>query len=77
MKNRSRLQISSELLRHAINGELQTRLMYKTNLSYDSLKEYLAVLTANGLLTFDADHKIYKTTPKGRKFIATYDKLSI
>jgi len=77
MKHRSRLAISAEVLRYAINGEKKTRLMYQANLSYDSVKEYLAMLTSNGLLTFNAESDTYKTTRKGRTFLMKYDTLSL
>jgi len=77
MKHRSRLAISAEVLRYAINGEKKTRLMYKANLSYDSVKEYLAMLTSNGLLTFNAENDLYTTTRKGRTFLQKHEMLSL
>jgi len=77
MKHRSRLAISAEVLRYALNCEKKTRLMYKANLSYDSVKEYLAMLTTNGLLTFNADNDMYMTTRKGRTFLQKFEKLSL
>jgi predicted transcriptional regulator len=76
MKNRSRLEISAEVLRQAINGEKKTRLMYQTNLSYDSLKDYLGMLTSKGLLNFNKENGLYMTTHKGRTFLVRYEKLS-
>jgi predicted transcriptional regulator len=77
MKNRSRLDITAEILNAAGSGALKTKIMYSASLSYDQLKEYLSVLIGNGLLEHDAKKKVYKTTDKGRDFLAKFGKVKI
>jgi predicted transcriptional regulator len=77
MKYRSRLDITAEILAVANDGALKTRIMYVAYLSYGQVKEYIATLIENGLLEFDAKQKVYKTTDRGREFLAKYNKLKI
>ena len=49
--------------------------MYKTFLSYAQLKEYLTILTANDLLSYDLVKQTFKTTEKGVRFLKTYNQL--
>jgi predicted transcriptional regulator len=76
IKRRSELEITAEMLDCAIYGEKKTRLMYRANLSFDALNEYLASLTSKGLLIFDSENSLYTTTPKGKKFLDNYKTLS-
>jgi predicted transcriptional regulator len=68
MKYRSRTEIASHILEAANGGATKTKIMYKAFLSYAQLKEYLAILAQNGLLTNDVA-ATYKTTSKGIKFL--------
>jgi predicted transcriptional regulator len=77
MKNRSRLDITAEILNVANDGTLKTKIMYLAYLSFDQLEEYLALLTHNGLLEYDAKKRKYKTTSKGHDFLAKYSKVKI
>jgi predicted transcriptional regulator len=56
-------------------GVTRTKIMYKAFLSYAQLKEYLAILTHNGLLSFDDGTQTFKTTEKGLKFLKAYGQL--
>ena len=56
-------------------GVTRTKIMYKAFLSYAQLKEYLAILTHNGLLSFDDSTQTFKTTEKGLKFLKAYGQL--
>jgi predicted transcriptional regulator len=47
----------------------KTKMMYKTNLSYSQVEEYLRVLTENDLLRYDLDMQTFKTTEKGLRFL--------
>ena len=77
MKYRSRTEIVSNILEAANGGATKTKIMYKAFLSYAQLKEYLGLLSQNGLLEYlDADAK-FKTTGKGIKFLAIYDKIDM
>ena len=52
---------------------MKTKLMYKASLSYTQVKECLPVLTASGLLQYDAETQTFKTTEKGLKFLNAYN----
>ena len=75
MKYRSRTEIASRILESAANGTTKTKIMYKAFLSYAQLKEYLAVLEENGLLSYDKGDQVYKTTQKGMKFLSITNSL--
>lgn len=76
MKYRSRTDIVSQVLEAASSGgATKTKIMYKAFLSYAQLKEYLQVLTDNGLLERDAKTQTFKTTDKGHKFLNIYSQI--
>ena len=75
MKNRSRTELASNILEAANGGATKTRIMYKAFLSYAQLKEYLAMLTQNGLILHDVEREMYRTTNNGIKFIESYRQL--
>jgi len=63
------------ILEAANGGATKTRIMYKAYLSYAQLKEYLSILTENGLLDYEEGELKYKTTEKGIRFMNTYDQI--
>ena len=71
MKYRSRTELASNILEAANGGATKTKIMYKAFLSYEQLKEYLAMLTNNGLVKRDVEGDLYRTTSKGIKFLET------
>ena len=79
LPKRGRGQIISTILTAASQGESsKTRLMYKSNLDSRELKRYIALLTANGLLSLRKDsgsHESYYLTDKGRDFLQRYNEL--
>jgi predicted transcriptional regulator len=50
--------------------------MYNAYLSYAQLKEYLSVLTENGLLEYQEGEQKYKTTEKGLQFLRAYEHMN-
>ena len=78
-KNRSRMEIVANILDIARTGALKTHLMYKANLSYMVVSQYLDFLTKAELIkeTFDDQGmvKLYQTTAKGLKYLEVYDSL--
>jgi predicted transcriptional regulator len=74
MRNRSRIELASNILEAANGGATQTKIMYKAFLSYAQLQEYLALLIENSLLLRDGG--IYKPTSKGIGFIQTARQLN-
>jgi predicted transcriptional regulator len=74
MKNRGRTELASNILEAANGGATKTKIMYKAFLSYAQLKEYLAILIQNGLMTHDVEG-IYRTTSKGIRFLESSRQL--
>jgi predicted transcriptional regulator len=75
MRYRSRSEILAQILDSAQNGITKTKIMYSAFLSYAQLKEYLVILTENGLLHYDRPTQTYKTTENGRRFLKLHDEL--
>ncbi len=48
--------------------------MYKAYLSFNQLREYLALLVENGLIEYQDGMQTYKTTEKGITFIANTEQ---
>lgn len=77
-KRRDRMHIMAEVLLVAKDGALKTQIMYKANLSFAQLNEYLSLLLKLGLLkTRKREEKsIYKITRKGIKYLKSYEEIS-
>ena len=76
MKYRSRTEITAQILKAAVGGSAsKTNIAYKAFLSYQQLKEYLALLSENGLLDYDQGTNTYRTTEKGARFLKIYERL--
>ena len=77
-KRRDRLYIISEILTIARNGSLKTQIMYRANLSFAQLNEYLSFLIKMNLLEIqNIDNKnTYLTTVKGEKYLEKYEELA-
>ena len=75
MKYRSRTEIASQILEAGLDRTTKTKIMYKAFLSYAQLKEYLDILTANGLLEYQKSEGTYRTTAKGKKFLELYNDM--
>ena len=69
----------STILIEAKQGETKTRIMYKCNLSYDQLKNYVQLLLNIGFLckesSTDKKKKTLKSTSKGLKFLRKYSEI--
>lgn len=76
-KRRDRLYILAEILDIAKEGSLKTQIMYRANLSFTQLNEYLDLLTTMKLIeiTENKDKTIYKTTPKGFQYLQNYKEI--
>ena len=55
-------------------GVTRTKIMYKAYLSFGQLKEYLSVLTDNGLLSYDTHTQTFKITEKGLRLLDAYNQ---
>lgn len=76
-KRRDRLHIMAEVLIVTRDGALKTQIMYKANLSFAQLKEYLSLLLEIKLLKTRkrGPKTIYKTTRKGMEYLKSYDEI--
>jgi len=76
-RRRDRLYIMAEILEIALEGVLKTQVMYKANLSFAQVNEYLRLMLNLKLLdlTQETEKNIYKTTSKGIRYLESYRKL--
>jgi predicted transcriptional regulator len=77
-KRRDRLYIMAEILKIAKEGSLKTQIMYRANLSFAQLNEYLSFLTKMNLVKLQNTNKrnIYIITQKGEKYLDKYREIS-
>jgi predicted transcriptional regulator len=77
-ERRDRLHIMAEIMEVAKGSQLKTRIMYKVNLSFSQLNEYLSFLTEMGFLRVRVvnRNKLYETTTKGNLYIENYMEMS-
>ena len=77
-KRRDRLYIISEILTIAKGGCLKTQIMYRANLSFAQLNEYLSFLIKMDLLKIKNENRknTYRTTAKGEKYLEKYRDLA-
>ncbi len=69
MKYRSKTDIIHDILLTVWdydNGALRTKIMYNAFLSYAQVKEYVGMLTSNGLLQYDSYTQKFRVTQRGR-----------
>ena len=73
-RRRDRLYIMAQILEVTIDGVLKTQVMYKANLSFAQLNEYLKLLLDLKLIeAYDSNAKrLYKTTQKGLRYLQSY-----
>jgi predicted transcriptional regulator len=78
MKYRSRSEIVSSILLAAreVEGITKTKIMYNSYLSFAQLKEYMALLLENGLLEYMPENNRYRTTEKGVKMVAAWERVN-
>ncbi|PVX26695.1 MAG: hypothetical protein CW691_00675 [Candidatus Bathyarchaeum sp.] len=68
----------AEIMEAAKESQLKTRIMYRVNLSFSQVKEYVSFLTEMGFLKVQIENKkkSYKTTAKGNKYIENYIEMA-
>ena len=76
-RRRDRLYIMAEILQVTLEGALKTQVMYKANLSFAQLKQYLSLLLDLNLLELKKSNlrAVYKTTSKGMGFLESYRQI--
>ena len=77
-KRRDKLGIIAEILEIAKEGTLKTQIMYKANLSYAQLNDYLKFLLKSGLLQkfVSSGKDVYEVTEKGVDFLQRHCELT-
>jgi predicted transcriptional regulator len=77
-KRRDRLSIIAEIVEIAKDGTLKTQIMYKANLSFVQLTEYLEYMLKTRLIDkLDANRKdMYVATEKGLDFLQRHSELT-
>jgi predicted transcriptional regulator len=77
-KRRDKLYIIAEILQIAKDGTLKTQIMYRANLSFTQLNDYLKFMLKISLLdkTSENDKEIYKATEKGIDFLQRYREIA-
>ncbi|MGQ9624969.1 MAG: winged helix-turn-helix domain-containing protein [Candidatus Bathycorpusculaceae bacterium] len=77
-KRRDKLYIISEILEIAKDGTLKTQIMYRANLSFTQLNDYLKFMLRINLLekVVENDKEIYKATDKGLNFLQRYREIT-
>lgn len=76
---RNRIEIIAQIL-EVVNegsddGVTKTKIMYKAFLNYAQLKEYLTILTDNGLLSYDVGTQTFKTSKNALRFLKACNQL--
>ena len=77
-KRRDKLSIIAEMLEIAKDGTLKTQIMYKANLSFTQLNDYLKFMLKTSLLNkFRTKGKdVYEATEKGIDFLQRHCELT-
>lgn len=77
-KRRDKLSIMAEILEISKEGTLKTQIMYRANLSFAQLNDYLKFMLKTGLLKkFRANGKdVYVATEKGVDFLQRHFELT-
>ncbi|HKZ88536.1 MAG TPA: winged helix-turn-helix domain-containing protein [Candidatus Bathyarchaeia archaeon] len=76
-KRRDKLYIISEIMEISKTGALKTQIMYKANLSFAQLNEYLKLLEKINLLkkSVATGKEVYKATEKGLDFLQRHREI--
>ena len=72
MKRRNNVDIMADILRVARGGAKKTWIVYRANLNFKIVKDYLSELTEKGLLAAPEGLNLYRTTEKGLDFLEQY-----
>jgi len=77
-KRRDKLYIIAEILQIAKDGVLKTQIMYRANLSFTQLNEYIRFMLKNELLdkVILNNKESYRATEKGLNFLQRYHEIT-
>ncbi len=73
-RKRGSMDLLADMLECSRGGARQTAIMYRANLSYDVLKQYLPLLLSKNLLEERDENGMFKPSSKGLRFIREYRK---
>lgn len=76
MKYRSTTEIIAKILTCAGGGAKKTHIVSLTSMSYHQVKLYFELIEANGLLEYEPQDSIFRTTDKGLAFLRVYGYLN-
>ena len=74
MRKRMPVEIFAEILDGCREESSKTKIMYRSNLSFDGATKFLASLTLMGLLWKEPSTRKYQTTPKGKRFLSCWSE---
>lgn len=77
-KRRDKLYIVAEILEIAKEGTLKTQIMYRANLSFTQLNDYITFMLKICLLQKirENEKEKYETTEKGMEFLQRYQEIT-
>jgi len=77
-RRRDKLYIIAEILEIAKDGVLKTQIMYRANLSFTQLNDYIKFMLKNELLEkiLLNEKEVYKATEKGLNFLQRYREIT-
>ena len=76
-QRRNNMEITADILRIAKNGANKTRIVYRANLNFKILHEYLDELREAGLIANNQEgNGIIKTTERGKQYLEHYHKFN-
>ena len=77
VKRRNQLTIMADILETAKQGTLKTQIMYKANLSFTQLHDYLTFMLNSELLEQNktSGKEVYMATTKGSDFLVKHSEL--
>lgn len=77
-KRRDKLFIIAEVLEIARDGTLKTQIMYRANLSFTQLNDYVNFMLKTSLLdkSLQNNKDVYRSTDKGIAFLQRYREIS-
>jgi len=67
----------AEMLEVALDGALKTQVMYRANLSFAQLNQYLKIMIDLKLMEVvkNSERTVYKTTQKGMRYLQSYREI--
>ncbi len=72
---RTQLEVLADILELCRKPTAKTKIMYKTNLSYQVMQKSVNQLLKLKLLIFDPKAKKFQASPKGLEFLQRYSAL--